>query len=383
MLLRLIPLIVSSLFFFQTAHAEERTPWNFQGQMPERARAIQITNAQIIPQGLYIQTQTDGYLLWEHTPLKSPTDVITIRASAARPTKASLLWQPKNSDTLVQFYFDIPAGETMHDIDVVLSTLHQWNWRTEKFGIAFPAGSEVLLQGVTFRYWPFYERMMEYWKGFWTFDAFRPYSINFLWGPLLSSNEPQRASMYNELPPPSPSATRVFYGVLIVIGGACLIAARAPWRRQMATGIMLTSIACVWLIFDIRMGSELFSYALHDINSYVLSPEQTFRNYDNVHATILKMKPALAGHATVAMLAPEREVYFPVLRYYAYPTVIRADAETQSGSTAWAVLNRNDVWIDDQSRLRLGSDPANATILTPPGHIAVSVDPSTFLFVVP
>jgi hypothetical protein len=46
-------------------------------------------------------------------------------------------------------------------------------------------------------------------------------------------------------------------------------------------------------------------------------------------------------------------------------------------------MDRGDVWVDDAKRLRLGTDRTTATILTPPGHIAVPINTSTFLFVTP
>jgi hypothetical protein len=385
--IRLISGLFAFFFLMQTASAEEITPWNFRGQMPKEAQGVQLTSAQITPQGLHINTQTDGYLVWSGNPIEGPVHVITIRAKAARPTQGSVLWQAKDAKEgeLVQLYFAIPASNEMKNIDVIVSGYDQWNWRSEQFAIAFPAGSEVVIEEIQFRYWPFYERAIERWKSFWTFDSFRPYSINFLWGPLLAGNSPQRTTLFDTLPPSAPSVTRYFYVVLAIVAVASIIAGRKQWRRDKAIGWFLGTFVLLWLIFDVRMGAEILSYAANDVKTYVFAEQddRQLRNFQFIHATVERMVPELQKHATFAMVTPQGEVYFPILRYYAYPSVILPDPATWSGATAWAVIDRNDIWVDEASRLREGPKNGSGKILTPPGHVAVPVNDSTFLFVVP
>lgn len=382
---------VSGLFTFflllQTASAEEVTPWSFVGQMPKEARVIQLSSAQITNEGLLISTQTDGYIVWGNRPIEGPTDVVTMRMRSRLPTKASLLWQPKGavSDELVQAYVDIPASNAMQNIDIVVSGFPQWNWRTEQFAIALPAGSEVVIEELQFRHWPLHERTIERWKSFWTFDTFRPYSINFLWGPLLAGNAPQRATLYDSLPPSAPSVMRYFYVFLAIVIALCVLIGWKVGKREQAFGWFVAVFVALWLLFDLRMGAEILSYATHDLKTFTFAApeERVLRNYLNVHSLILRMQPELQKHERFAMVTPHGEVYFPLLRYYGYPSVILPDPTTWSGATAWAVMDRGDIWIDDTGRLRQGIDPSTATILTPPGHVALPLGPSTFLFTVP
>jgi hypothetical protein len=384
--------IAAFLCLFQTAHAEEITPWNFLGGLPQKAQTIQRSDNSVELQttkgGLYIATPQDGYIIWTGHPLEGPAEVITIRIQASRPAKAALLWEAPNGpeNQLVQLAFDVPPSTQMQDIDIVVAGYPQWDWHTDKFGIAFPAGSEATVEEIRFRHWPFYERVIERWKSFWTFDEFRPYSINFLWGPLLAGNGPQREALFKTLPPSAPSVTRGIYGLFIVAGIAAYLIGRTQWRRAKTIGWMTLLFAVVWLAFAFRMDAEILSYAVHDLKTWTFTEPlsaKRMRNYEDVHATVFAMAPELQQHDSFAMLVPYREVYFQMLRYYAYPSVILPEPATWSGATAWAVLDRDDVWVDDQNRLRLGKDPATAQILTPPGHVAVPFKKSSFLFTVP
>jgi len=385
--IRLITGLFSLFLLAQTAHAEEITPWSFTGNMPKDARVIQLTSAQITRSGLAINTQSDGFIVWSLKPLDGPVDVITVRARTNRTTKASMLWQPVGGtpDQLVQLYFEIPGTSAFEDVDIIVSGYPQWDWKTEQFAIALPAGSDVIIEELQFRHWPLYERIGERWKSFWTFDTFRPYSINFLWGPLISSNSPARDLLYATLPPTSPSVTRYFYVVLAIVAIGALVASLKPWRRQKAFGWFLAVFVLIWLIFDIRMGAEILSYAVRDVQTYVLPKpaKKELRNFRDIYARIDAMLPTLQEHDKIALLVPVREVYEPVLRYEAYPHVVVTDPAAMSGATAWVVMDRADMWVDDSGHLRQGNDTVTSRVVTGVGHVAVKIDENNFLFVTP
>lgn len=337
--------------------------------------------------GLAVKAKADGYLIWSDHPIDGPTDVITVRAQSDRPTKASLLWNPKNGkdDDMVQMFFDIPGGNGFHNIDVIVSNQPQWDWHTSQFALALPAGANVTIEELQFRRWPFYERTVERWKSFWTFDGFRPYSINFLWGPLLAGNEPARAHLFDTLPPSAPSATRYMYAFLAMIALAAFIVGLKAWRRPLAFGWFLAACILVWIIFDIRMGAEIISYAVHDVKTYVLPKpaDKTLRNYEDVYARIEAMLPDLKNHQKIALLVPMHEVYEPLMRYANYPRMVVTDPTTMTGATAWVTMDRTDMWVDDTKHLRQGHDPITSTVIAGPGHIAAKIDENNFLFVMP
>ncbi len=363
-----------------TAFAEEITPWSFLGGTPKDANVVQLSNADITPQGLHITTQQDGYIVWNNNPIDGPTDVITVRAQSARPVEGAILWHPKGStdNNLIQMNFTIPGGGLMQNIDVIVNRYPQWDWQTAQLAIAFPAGSDVTIEELQFRHWPFYERLGEAWMSFWTFDTFRPFSINFLWGPLVATNTPERVALYETLPPFAWSATRYMYGLL---GAAVVLGILVGWMRgSKAQGVAVFALvlAGLWLVFDLRMSSEIVSYAADDIQRYVAPPaaQKELRNFGNVYAHIERFIPAIKKEEKFVMMSPIREVYFPISRYLAYPSVIIADPKEATGATLWMILDRTDIWVDTGSMLRMGND----VTLAGPGTIIDKIDASNFLF---
>lgn len=385
--IRLFAGLFAFMVSLQTAHAEEITLWSFKGNMPKEARVVQLTSAQITRSGLAINTQADGYVVWSGAPLEGPIDVITVRARSGNSTNASILWRPDGAkaDEFVQLTFEIPESGVFEDTDVVVSGYPQWDWKTEQFALAFPAGSDVVIEEIQFRHWPFYERFGERWKSFWTFDTFRPYSINFLWGPLVAGNTPSRMQLYETLPPVAPSVMRYFYVFLGIVAAAALIASVKKPMREKAFGWFLAAFMLLWILFDIRMGAEILSYAVHDVQTYVLPPpaEKRLRNFQDIYARLDALLPALQDHTKIALLVPAREVYEPLTRYETYPRTVITDPAAMTGATAWIAFDRTDIWVDDAGNLRHGNDAATSKIVAGPGHVAVKIDENNFLFVVP
>ena len=114
---------------------------------------------------------------------------------------------------------------------------------------------------------------------FWTFDTYRPYSINFGWGPQIAATTPERLTMFDSLPPHALSATYLLYGVmiaafLIVLLVAYTIVSVQTRRRFLVTGL-LSVLAVSWIVMDARMGSEFLSWMWKDYHQYIAAPVET------------------------------------------------------------------------------------------------------------
>jgi hypothetical protein len=324
--------------------------------------------------------------MWQANPLSGPVDVITIRAAASQPTEASVLWQPKGGtpDQLIQAYFTVPGDGFVHDVDILVSGYPQWNWRTEQFALAFPAGTNITVEEIQFRHWTFYERIVETWRSLWTFDTYRSYSINFLWGPLVATNSVLREQMFDTLPPMGWAIGRFAYPLFIVIAIGCAVLGIMKRDRHVGIGLFFGFFALSWILFDIRMGAELVSYGVDDVDRYVFAEDtkKELRAFGDVYRKADVLLPEIRNHDRFVLLSPVTAVYFPVFRYNAYPSVIVPDAATATGVTAWAVIDRFDVWIDGSGMLKTGDRSGSGTILAGPGHKAASYDDTTFLFLV-
>lgn len=356
--------------------------WNFRGELPKDATVHQLSRAQIIREGLAIDTQTDGYIIWEGSPLTGPADVITIRARTTRAVEAALLWpEPGHPDNLIQLPFVIPEGAATQEINVVVKNYQEWDWRAERFGIGFPKGANVLIEEIQFRHWSASEKLVEAWKTFWTFDTFRPYSINFLWGPLLTTNPVSRAELFDTLPPRARSAVWIFYGVILLSAIAAIVLGTLKRDRAVGKASGLLCIVGVfgacWILFDLRMGTEILSYAIEDLRSFVFAPveEQNLRTHGTFYAIAREVTPELLRAGRYGILASEGAPYYANLRYMTYPSIPVREGEDTSDVKLWFVMERPDVTVDSNGRLRRGAD-----VLTGTGRILRAFDDTAFLF---
>lgn len=372
---------VAFLALASVAHAEDIDFWNFRGQMPRETKVNGLTNVETIDEGLRVQTTTDGLLVWP--ALTAPAEVLSIRARVNRPLDVSFVWQPTTAEQgLYQIPFTLQNGKT----DVILSDYASWDPQAEAIGIAFKAGSEVVIEEMEFRHWTPMERLIEGWKSFWTFDEFRAYSINFLWGPLVTGNSPARMMMFENLPPFAWSITRYFYGALIITGIIALIIGFIFKRRALGLGIFATVFVCLWLLFDVRMGAEILSYVKDDISTYVTKEggEQTLRTHGNMYAVLNDMLPSIREEEKFMLMFVGGSPFYPNLRYMAYPSVAVLDGQDRTGVKLWAIFDRPDFSIDAQGRLVRTADPSifpgGREVLTGTGKMVLDYGAGTFLF---
>jgi len=367
------------------ASAEDLMIWNFRNQMPKPAGVAQLTQAKITPEGLHIRTEQDGFVFWDKKPIEIDAEVISIRARAARPVEAMILWQDWNAtgSDLLQMFIKIPASESIQSTDIDLSSYSQWNWTTERFAIGFPAGTEVIIEEISFRRFAITEKIVDAWKSFWTFDEFRPYSINFLWGPQIATNAVGRAKMFEELPPSSSSAAWIFYGVAII---AAIVAVAMRYLTKDATsgrrnGLVLfgTTVIVLWILFDLRMGLELLSYAKTDVQTYAIkeADDQELRTHGTFYAIADKILPYIQQYDKFALFTLPDSPFFANLRYMAYPSVIVREGDDTTGVPLYVVIEREDIKVNEAGHLVKGD-----TILSPPGKIMGKVSDFTFLFLV-
>ena len=372
------------LAFACIAHAEDIDVWNFRGDMPKSAGANGLTDVHESPEGLVIRTDTDGYVAWPDHPLGAPAEVLTLTAKSAVPMQAVFMWQPVDGgEGLYQLPFVIPASENGASVDVVLSDYPMWDWRTDTVALRFPAGADVTLVEMDFRHWSPMEKFIEGWKSFWTFDDFRAYSINFLWGPLIAGNPVARANLYATLPPFAWSALRVMYAILAVVG-VIAVAARVIARdRALALGIFAAAFAGCWLFFDLRMGLEIVSYAKDDWRSYVLqSPDdRRLRTHDNLYAIIDRILPTIQAYDRYALYSPVGSVIYPNLRYAAYPSVPVLNPSSSSGVQLNVIMGAQGMYVDELGRLARVTASGSGEVLSAPGHIVQQINENAFLFV--
>lgn len=374
-----------ALFFLALApvsHAEEIDAWDFRTTLHLPDSLPGITMAEKQTGGIAVNTAADGFLVW-NTPFLHPVDVLTLRIRSEKPATIGLVWHPlEDANLQVQRDMDIQAGPSVQDIHLSLHDWKSWNWQTEKIGLALPAGSAVLIEQMIWRRYSFMEKMSIAWDSFWTFDEFRAYSINFLWGPLIAFNPVALSELYQYLPPPSWSVTRIFYAVMGI--GVLIGLLFYAFDRQGGKKILLCSIfgtlAILWLVFDARMGLELLSYAVTDYKTSVAPPveDRTFRSHGNLYTMAHTLLGNIRQYDRYVLFAPEPSPFYSNFRYITYPSVALQPDQDLTGVKLWAVLRRQDIRVVDGHLV-----DGNGTVLTGTGKVIQVYSADTFLFATP
>jgi hypothetical protein len=377
--------LIGSLALPSSALALQTTVWSFLDNTVTGDWTVTNLNRPTpTEEGLHITASQDGYMLRSTDDLTHPIDAVTFSVISPRPVEALFLWHPRGTaDEVIGFVpFTIPASSEPQNINVTGNGLAGWDAKADRIGFRVPAGTDIVLQGIGIHRWNPYEKAWEFMKGFWTFDTQSPYSINFLWGPLISTNPVTRATLYELSPPRARSGVWVFYGV---IGIAIVLA--AVWyalnRSQDPEGakrrsvlLVLGVIAGSWVVFDARMSAEYWSYVLHDWRTFVSQPvgSRVLRNHINLEDILVQSRELLVGKTSYGLVTDMRQIV-SIARYGTYPAEPLFSDTVPEGTTDWLVFQEDGVRVDDQGRLTLDGEA-----LTGPGEIVKRFDDRSFFF---
>lgn len=366
---------ISAFLATESASAVSETTWDFRGQVPVRIEVQNLTTVEPAQEGLFIQSNADGFL--SLPALTTRADTLTMTVTNATTPKAALIWRTAGmaDGEYYQADIDLPAGQSK-EVSVALNAVAEWDPGAPTLGLAFPAGSEVLIETMEWRSYSAGEKLWNGIVSFWTPDRYRLYSINFLWGPLIATTPEARATLFDALPPRSWSATRFFYGffVLAAIAGTAYAWNKPDRARRIAATLAIAG-AALWILFDARMTQEIFSYVRADWNTYVLAPEgeRTLRSHATLYDVLPQTKELLGNDGTYVLLAEEGTPFFANVRYVMYPAVPVAP-EAATGGTAWIVLGNERVAALSGTLLRDGA------ILSPDGTVVKRFDDTSFFY---
>lgn len=363
------------------ASAMTETIWNFRdSDLPGAWRTSNLDEPSLTPQGMHITASaSDGSLLTE-LKLPHPIDVITLTFTSAIQTPVQLFWHERHLEPtmLTQLDFEVLGTGREQKIPLNVAGYAQWDSRTDTIGFNFPKGTDLLLQEIRFTHWNIFEVMTEIVKSFWTFDRMSPISINFVWGPVITFSPIGTAQLFNSLPPSGRSGNSLFYGALVLL--ALGIAGYRYNRLPLPVHPVLLFIAgfgALWILYDVRMGLELLSYARHDYVSYISKPpgERVLRNYLNFNDMMEQSVPLMERTPEYALLTTKQTPVNAMVRYFALPSIAVEPTGPREDLQYWLVFRHSDVDIDGQGRLTVGGVPWSK-----PGVILKRFDAQSFLF---
>lgn len=344
-------------------------------------------------QGLHVSTQTDGKMV-SKADFPFPVDAVELTFLAPHPTQAILLWHNRSMEQglLVQLPFEIRGDAQPIVVRLDLSIYPAWDAKADRLGLALPAGADVTVQNIRFLHWNMLEKVAEAWRSFWTFDQYHSYTVNFLWGPLLTFSSIGREQLFTTLPPKGWSAGRIFLPILGIVALLLLLhwffvakrGSRASFERlrlprhvSTHAALLLAVFAGLWLFFDLRMGVELLSYGGRAYAEYVSQPfgKRLLGDHLYFEDAMEQSLPYLKQRPRFLFLGPAQTPFLQRMRYFGYPSLPVEDGQKPTDVNTVFVFERPDVTIDGQGHLM-----QDGKALTSPGKVLLRFGENSFLF---
>lgn len=355
------------------SHAETTVTWDF--RKPEAVMPLVdgLTTVEKTVDGLHIKTLQDGLIGWQNPPIPK-TDAVYVYVKNALPAEAAFMWQPKGGapGDLLQLFFTSPKTDTFERIVITPADYEQWTEKTPVVAFGFPAGTDMVIQKVEWKSWNAAEKIMTAAKSMWRFDTLSQYGINFLWGPLFTTNQATLDTIYDGLPPKGVSGMRVVYAIIaiaLIVAGIFFLLEKK--RRAVLT--VIATVSALWLLLDIRMGAELLSYAFTDIRSADFRTLLDVPRMTEEAEQILLQKNA----NSIVLLEPEGNAYVAHVRLKLYPLDVSHYSESlkKESKRAWYVVHRPDIKVANDM---LTTEAGRA--LSAPGKILKQFNADSFLF---
>ncbi len=371
--------ILAALILLPTAaFALEETPLDFRdAQVPGNWDVLGFESAVPEAGGLHLKAAGEAGRIFTKDILTQDADAVTFWVISATDVEGDFLWHTPEfpEGTLARVPFSIPAGESQQHINLI--DYPSWNSRPDGYGLALPAGADVTVQAMIFHRWSPMEKAWEMASSFWKFDTWQPYSINFLWGPVLTRTSIGTAELWNTYPPPKGwSVGRILLPIFAVLAAGIFV----YWlvRRDARAGAMLFAvIAVLWMGFGFRMGMELLSYAKQDSDTYLSKPagEKRFRTLADFQDVVEQSLPELQRDPVYGLIIEPGLPVIARMRYLTYPSMPALSETELSQAKTWLVYGRPDVTVNQNGALI-----ADGETLAASGTILKRFDESTFLY---
>lgn len=371
--------IIALLVLPATARAERATTWSFLANQvgPEwRINGQARTTAGI--GGLHIATQSEVSIFRELNA-EHPIHGVEITYLAPEGTEALLLWKEPGTPQNEVIQMPLPLYQALVPTQqrISIERYPDLSSRPEILGLRLPAGADVQILQIRLVGWGIVDRLKTAVQSFWKFDRMSPYSVNFLWGPVFAANPYALLRLFEDLPPQGTYANALWYKLLLVL--VVLAWASSKWRRswKIPAYAIACTVAVLWILSDVRMGAEIFSYAISDsAGLQAEDPQDTqFRERGNFPAFIADAAPLVADRGRYVFLTQYPYPFLGLMRYHTYPALPVAPEAAAEGIDTWVVFARGDLGIDPEGRLTSEGAP-----ITAPGKILLDFGPDSFVF---
>ncbi len=301
--------------------------------------------------------------------LKKGVDELVASVSSQKDVELRLVWHRRKDppSALKQVPIKISGSVDPSLVEVDLSNYKKWDRKADRIGISLPAGADITINSIKLTGRNPFEKLIEATKAFWKLDVYRPTTVNYLWGPLITTSSITRSTLASyDLHPRARSANRVFYVFLIVSGLVCMVC------RKKVTVVVGITIA-LWVIYDLRMGIEMINYAKTDNKMYVSAgSEKVFRERGSFYSFAESVEPFIDEDKYV-FLSEHNYPFWGLMRYITYPK--RPIDIEDKGANTWVIYDHPYITVDQEGRLlRLGD------VIVERGEIIHRVNDVSFVY---
>ncbi len=371
-------LTATSLMAPGVCSAAKTTTWNLMNlQKLEGWNTANLTTVNLIPQGLAVSTQTQGQLV-RISDLRHNVDKISINYISPTGANGLFFWRAPGmeDESVFQIPISFTQSSTQQKVILDMGDVSEWDARSDRIGFVLDGGSQLILQEMSFTGPGFIDSIVYPLKTMFKLDEIHAYSINFLWGPLMTYSQEQLDSLYTQVPPNGDSWNKALYYIL-AFALVLVIVLKKLKRKSFITAFFML-FAALWICYDLRMGVEVISFAKTDIRTWWSKSIELkdFRDRSSFTAFAQTAAPFTQGKDHYVFVASHGWPFWGSMKYEAYPALPVAYDKDTEGIDTWIIYNRNDIKPNEEGRLML-----DGKAISPPGDIMMQFEPGAFVFV--
>lgn len=327
-------------------------------------------------QGIILTTDAEtGAVLTSDDP-GFLADAGSVVVSSPRDAELFFAWVLMSDPEARTFAVSIPISAGANQRGAFALTHHRfWKEGKKQIGIILPPHTTILLQSITLQRSNIVEKLFSGLASFWVFDRYRPYTINFLWGPQFEPISSIYDRIYYTQPPTTISWVMIFsICIAFSLGALLLLAPKYGDRRGWIARRVFIVFACIWLLLDLRMGMEFLSWISHDVTTYTMksADDREFRDRDKFYDFAEFVKPLVADRTDYIFLATYPWPYLGNMRYLTYPALPGISFDRDD---TWVIYMRPDIRVSPDMYLL-----ADGVKVAGPGTVLGIFDDSSFVY---
>lgn len=328
-----------------------------------------------VASGLRVTTTNGTGTLLTEAPMQFVPDSGVISLSSKQPITLGIVWsEGDEGETVIlrRASIDIPPGERQQATTAIRP--EEWTSAATRVGISLPPDTTIILHELQFQRAHLLQKIWHGFASFWSMDSYRPYHINFLWGPLLAWTAGGRARLWHTVPPPELPAMLVCNIVVLVAVMMLLGWGRISSKTRRARRAAILLFVVAWLVMDLRMGLEYLTWVSKDIQWAMTTEagDAEFRDRGHFYNLATLAAALVADRSSYIFMAPREWPYLGNIRYYTYPAIPGRLVATDD---TWVIFDRPEMTVGADGRLMENDVP-----ITIPGTVLGSIAPGSFVF---